>query len=368
MAVMEEHEATGERAATPPSCPMSLRISQMAAMLNAELADHPVYDGLELQRFDDTQHGHGMVAFLSRRDDRTVDYYVERGLRLDPKMYGIGGGTRSWNEVDFPVAILEVSGDGVAAEMTFTDVDGRLIEIAIDDRDGNARSRGALLAPVGAGIDRPGSLMLVWMPQFDLVRDVPDQAPMIKIDGEDVSVGRLPGAAVHRRHLIKYAAPLQVVEFNRDMDAPATSGGPGEADLSESGTEVSALTAKAGAHVARVAFRPHFPDLRRLDAGEERSGEWRIGVDGRTLTGGTWTAVGAVDRAEVHLRVTRKWRPRSLPLLMRAVTTAMPVFRRWPTSYSWHATLPTLGGPMRSRWERSGDGHNGESYRRATGS
>ncbi|WP_152650290.1 hypothetical protein [Demequina aestuarii] len=342
-------------------------MNEMAAMLNAELADHPLYDGFEVQRFDDSEHGTGMVAFLSRRADRTIDYYVEPGLRLDRRMFGIGGGLRSWNETKFAAAALEVAEDGVTAHVAFTDVDGRPVEIVIDDRDGRPRRRGALLAPVGDGIDQPTSLMLVWMPQFDLVRDVRDHEPVIRIDGDDASVGRLPGAALHHRHLIKYAAGLRVIEVNRDLDAPATAGGPGSVELARDGTAVSAITATTGDTVARIAFRPAFPDLRRVDAGDEHAGEWRIGVDGCTLTGGTWTVAGAADRAEVHLAVTRRWRPRGLPWLMRTVTTVIPVFRRWPTSYAWRATMPSVDGPMRSHWERIRR-EDGAGYRKATGS
>lgn len=359
------------RAEDPPSCPMSLRMDQMAAMLNAELADHPLYDGFELQWFDDSEHGTGMLAFLSRREDRTIDYYVQDGLRVHRGAYGIGGGIRSWNVIDFDEAALEVAEDGVVARAVFADVDGRAIEIAIDDRDGEARQRGALLAPVGAGIDAPSSLMLVWMPEFDLVRAGGDKPPVIRIDGDEAAVGRLPGAGLHRRHLIKYAAKLRVVEFNRDRDAPATiEGGAGEAELSADpaghGRGVSSVTATLDDHIARVSFRPPFPDLRRLDAGEQRTGQWRIGVDRRVLTGGSWRVTAAADRAEVHLDVTRPWRPHALPWLMRVVTTVLPVFRRWPTSYAWRATVPAAGGTTRARWERSG-AHTGAAYRDATG-
>ncbi|MDN4479439.1 hypothetical protein [Demequina muriae] len=372
MTARSDHDSVGERETAPPPhavpvCPVSLRMNEMAAMLNAELADHLLYDGFEIQRFDDAEHGTGMMAFLSRRADRTVDCYVEPGLRLDRRMYGIGGGLRSWNETVFDAASLDVAEDGVAVHVAFTDVDGHPIDIAIDDRDGTPRRRGALLAPVGAGIDRPVSLMLVWMPQFDLVRDVRDREPMIRIDGEVAAVGRLPGAGVHHRHLIKYAAGLRIVEFNRDLDAPATAGGPGSVELTQDGRAVSAVSATSGGSVAQVAFTPAFPDLRRVDAGDERAGEWRIGVDGRTLTGGTWTVAGAADRAEVHLIVTRRWRPRGLPWLMRVVTTVIPVFRRWPTSYAWRATMPSVDGAMRSRWERTRT-EDGAQYRQATGS
>jgi hypothetical protein len=55
--------------------PPLLRAGACAAMLNFEVADHPVYDGRELQWFDDAAHGTGMLAFLGRRDSRVYDYH-----------------------------------------------------------------------------------------------------------------------------------------------------------------------------------------------------------------------------------------------------------------------------------------------------
>jgi hypothetical protein len=36
--------------------PPALRTGSFAAMLNFEIGDHPIYDGLELQWFDDVAH------------------------------------------------------------------------------------------------------------------------------------------------------------------------------------------------------------------------------------------------------------------------------------------------------------------------
>src|SRR5215210_2333534 len=179
-----------------PLCPFSLSLSPIARLLNFELSADPVYDGLELQWFDDDVHGRGLLAFLSRRGDRRVDYYLERGLRLDPSGYEIGGGTGSWTETGFLVARLEIADDGVDAEVRFTDVDGRSIDVRVDDRDGRRRRRAQLLAPVSAGIDRPKALLLVWLSGFDLVH-VTSTRPTIRIGGRDVSTGRLPGARLH---------------------------------------------------------------------------------------------------------------------------------------------------------------------------
>ncbi|EYR63906.1 hypothetical protein N866_17355 [Actinotalea ferrariae CF5-4] len=372
------------RAVPVPLHPHALRVDGVAAMLNAELADDPVYDGIELQRFDDDVHGTGMLVFLSRRDDRTVDYYAEPGLRLDRAGYRIGAGTRSWTETDLGTARLDVLQDGVVAAVRFTDVDGRLVEVDVDDRDGRPRRRARLLAPVSAGIDRPCSLLLVWLGGFDLVR-VTARRPVIRIDGRTASTGRLPGVRLHHRHLIKYAAPLCSVELNRDAGGPAGLGGPhedaggddaradagaatGRVEATADGTAVRRITAARAPHTAAVTFEPPFPDLRALAPGDPASGRWWLEADGARLTGGAWSAARADDVVDVALDVHERWRPGRLPLLMRVVTAVVPVFRRWPTTYAWRATVD-LGNPQQvsGGWHRTG-GQDGAAYRRATGS
>ncbi|GIG54351.1 hypothetical protein [Demequina activiva] len=358
-------DRAGHEPVRRPSCPIALRTTTMAAMLNGELADHGVYDGFELQWFDDALHGTGMAVLLSRREDRSVDCYVHHDICLDRAMYGIGAGVRTWNRVDLRGAHLEVHADGVSAEVAFLDVDGRQVMIDIDDRDGVARRPAAMLAPVGAGTVRPSSLMLVWMPRFDLVRSAPGRGPVVRIDGEDVALGTLPGARWHGRHLLKYAAPVWPIELCRDGDAPAVSGGQGRACLTGDGRAVKAISAAAEGHAAHIVFDPAFPDLRALDAGQAREGRWTVAVNDVDLTGGVWTATPGPGRTEVHLEVTRSWRPGALPWLMRVVTTLMPVFRRWPRTYAWRATVPDGGGPPHGRWLRTG-GQDGTAYRRAT--
>lgn len=356
-------------AATHQLCPMSLTVDALAGMLNFELADHPVYDGGELQWFDDDVHGTGMLAFLSRRADRRVDYYPQQGLRLDRAGYQIGGGTGSWSETDFDVARLVVTDDGVDAEVRFTDVDGRPIEIRVDDRDGRRRRRAGLLAPVSAGIDLPGSLLLVWMPGFDLVRRT-GTPPVIRIDGRDAAPGRLPGTRLHRRHLIKYAAPLVTVELNRTHDGPVpVTAANGKAVRAGDRSRLDALAAECAGHRARIVFDPALPDVAALADGAAEQGRWHVEVDGIRLTGGRWSASRAGARVDLGLDVDERWRPGHLPWLMRLVTTVMPVFRRWPTTYRWRAEVRLDPAPpaMTSRWERTAS-DAGRSYRRATGS
>ncbi len=348
-------------------CPFSLRIDELSAMLNFELVDHPVYDGGELQWFDDEVHGTGMLAFLSRREDRRVDYYLQAGLHVDRGGYEIGGGIGSWTEIDFDAARLVVTPDGVHAEAAFTDRDGRSVEVRVDDRDGRRRRPGGLLAPVSATIERPVSLLLVWMPRFDLLRTT-GARPVIRIDGSDVETGRLPGVRLHRRHLVKYASPVVTIELNRAPDgAPPVEASGSQVELDRAGA-VREVSAQFAGHRSRLRFDPAVPDLARLADGSTSTGRWHVEVDRTRLTGGTWSTARTGDTVALGLDVDERWKPGRLPWLMRLVTTVVPVFRRWPTTYRWRAALhlglrPTLS----SRWERTG-GERGHDYRRATGS
>ena len=353
--------------AAPVLCPLSVAVDEVACMLNFELADHPVYDGGELQWFDDDRHGTGMLAFLSRREGRRVDYYAQPGLRLDRGSYRIGGGTGSWTETDFDVARLAVDVDGVDAEVRFTDVDGRPIEIRVDDRDGRARRPAGLLAPVSAGIERPDSLMLVWMHRFDLVR-IAGAPPVIRIGGQDAGTGRLPGARLHRRHLIKYAPSLVVVRLNAAHDGPLFPPVVDQQLEQDDMLGVTGVTVERAGHRAQLVLEPALPHLAGLPDGTSATGRWHVEVDEVRLTGGAWSVARRGGAVDLELDVDERWKPGRLPWLMRVVTTVVPVFRRWPTTYRWRAEVRLVpAASMTARWERTTTDTTA-SYRRATGS
>ena len=50
-------------------CPFDLTVDVIDRLLNFEIADDPVYSGLEMQAFDGPEYGTGVLAFLTRRDE-----------------------------------------------------------------------------------------------------------------------------------------------------------------------------------------------------------------------------------------------------------------------------------------------------------
>lgn len=336
-------------------CPFTLTIEPMAAMLNFEIADDPVYSGLEVQRFDDAIHGAGVAVLLVRRADRKVDVYRSPGLRLDPAGYGIHAGVGEWREAGIEPATLDVTSTGTLCDIALTDSDGRRVEVRVDDRGGRPRRPGALLAPVGAAIEQPTSMLIVWMPRFDLLH-ARGREPEIVIDGRRATTGRLPMARLHHRRLIKAAVDLVVVQV-----CPAVE------QMTIETERVAQAGARCDGHEATLVLDPAMPDLGGLADGAAVSGAWRLAVDDQpSLVSGTWSARRSGDRVDLGLDSTAPWRPGPLPWLMRIVTRVVPTFRQWPTTYRWRATVD-LGGAgastMSSRWERTGAGRD-ESYGR----
>lgn len=370
--------ATGSRmiqsgSTSPPMLPLEVRIDLVDRMLNFEIADDRFYSGLEIQVFDDEVHGQGMLVFLSRRDDGRIDVYRQPGLAVDPSGYGIGGGLGVWAETEISPDLLSIDDFGVRADVRLTDAAGRVIEVRVDDRGPRSRRAASMLAPMGAGIEHPTSLPLVWMRRFDLLR-WSGEPPVLRIDGRRVTPGRLPAAWLHRRHLIKYAADLCVVSVNPAYDGALGPAGPAtprrlQMTRGDGAGGTAAVTAAQGTHVACLRLTPPLPDLTALGPAASAHGAWSLDIDGdRTVAGGTWRVRRRPSDVLVLLDVTRPWRPKRLPPLMRLVTMVMPLFRTWPTTYRWTATIALDGTPaMCSRWERK-DGQRGRAYRRMTGS
>jgi hypothetical protein len=199
----------------------------------------------------------------------------------------------------------------------------------------------------------------VWLPAFDVVR-TGRHPPVPRVGGAGLKVGRLPGEGLHRRRLIKYAAPVALIQVLPDP----RSGGP--ADAQPLGTAPDGVAEAVGdSGTVRLAFDPALPDLTALPDGARRDGSWSVSADAVRLTGGRWFVERDGDQVQAGLDVTEHWRPRRLPLVMRVVTTVVPVFRRWPTTYRWRAVLGP-GGQTTGGWTRVSSAH-GDDYRRATG-
>ena len=144
------------------------------------------------------------------------------GCALIPREFQVGRGLGGWVEATLDPARLDITDHGVDAALRFRDDAGHDIEVRIDDRGRRRRRPARLLAPFGAEVEDPTSLLLAYMRRFDLLHR-PGREFRILIDGREVRTGSLPGGWLLRRRLVKYAADIVVVRLNQAKDGPLTA-------------------------------------------------------------------------------------------------------------------------------------------------
>ncbi|KAG7372678.1 hypothetical protein IV203_018821 [Nitzschia inconspicua] len=368
-------------------CPFSLKTTHLDRMINMEFVNHPVYSGLEIQGHNDENIGTGLVVFLQRKQDQIIDLYYEPTLNLPSswkKLFTLGKGLGLWKQQAFELATLDVSEEtGVHANVLFRDVHGQLVHVQVDDdtpfhktqRKGMTRG---FLAPVSAAIENPTSMLLVYLTQFDLVRR-PGPAPNIEINGQTVSTGQIPlERCLWGTRTIKVAKDLIVVQVNPDIEKNTDHDMDDQSKSTifrDSNGSVKSITSESHGHCAAFWFEPAFPDPSTLETANEH-GSWKVDIDGDRIVSGTWKCDILNDskedatEAKIQLDVTKGWRPTGLPWLTTILFAIVSVFKTWPETYCWFASLQWKKGgaklvetspAMVSHWERT-SGDRGECY------
>ncbi len=352
---------TASRSSRQVMLPIRLGIDPMERLLVASFRGDPEFEALEPQVFDDPVNGRGMRVLRYRKDGK-VDVYWQRGVRVDSGSFVIGNGLGDFMESRIEPAVFEITPRGVDLDVAFVDSQGRTNQLRI--REDAVGKRGfPLLAPVGADIEEPLQLFLVYMPDIDLVRRAGSLVEG-RIGDRAVRPASLPILLRGRRvHFIRYVARPTICTLNPPMNRPVI------AELSVPGvTEVDGMSvvADAGAAITRIAathggqrvevdFHPGFPNLLGLIDGGTAAGRWSIRILGLPITGGSYRAARDGPRVAVALDVTDHWRPSGLPLSMELFTRLIRKFRTWPSTYRWRGVVKLGGEPaMSGTWERVG--------------
>jgi hypothetical protein len=371
---------TAIRSEIPVVSPFHLHTDPMAGLLLVNFENDPdrIYLGLEPQRFDDEIHGRGLLVIGWRVDGR-VDVFHEPGLRLDPRTYGIAGkGLHVMEERSFGAAHFELGPDGAQVDLGFRDLEGREIRLLIRETDSRPRRPFAFLAPMGSAASAPPALPLVFVHDFYFVRRSGTEV-RIEIDGRAHRGDSFPLVLDGTRvHFHRYSADPFIVTWNpapegrAEVLRVASEAADGVAlaeargvryELKANGNfrEIRRMSRQEGRHEVVVEFTPAVPHLLALRDEVEVSGAFRISAH---PTAGTVTGRWRVTRAgrEIHLEAVPDggWTPGDAPRMTRLLFRAVSMFRTWPATYVWSATLRLPGAdqavegslPLQSAWER----------------
>lgn len=350
---------TSARASRQVMLPIRVGLDPMEKLLVANFKGAPEFDGIEPQIFDDAVNGRGMRVLRYRKDGR-VDVYWQPGVRVDRSTFTVGAGLGDFAETTIEPARFEITAQGVDLHLAFADAQGRQVELQI--REGSGERGFPLLAPVGADIEKPVQLFLVYMPDIRLVRYA----------GTLVE-GHIGDRALRpaffpiplrgcRRHFIRYAAGPLIGTLNPparrplvvELAVPGNAEVDGMSLVADAKGSIARLSAGQEACRVEIDFLPGFPNLLELADGGSASGRWSIRIAGVRITGGAYSAAREGGRVAVELDVTEPWQPSGLPLSMELFTRVARVFRTWPSTYRWRGMVELGAVPaMSGSWERA---------------
>ncbi len=343
--------------------PITLELSPIRRLLIIDIADDPTYRTLEPQVLGGA--GKDVLVLLAYRHDGYVELYAPTGGDVDPSGYdGLGKGLHGLHHAPFDLARFEVDDDGLHLELALAASNGRRFDLRMHEHLAGRRDRFPVLAPVGGAFDTPAFFPFLWLPGMSFV-PVRGTEVGVRVDGQVRSIPRLPLPIGGRRCLMaRYDPDVLVCQLNPDsvrvaprVPVPGTQGPAGpDVDIVEvhEGFAITAIRVGRGGHTCAVRLAPPLPDLRSLPAHSHRSGAILLEADDATQLRGRYELDRAADRVDLVIESFGPWRTRlRRPLL--ALLFRLPIFRRWPMTYRWQATLELDGSPqgrLASRWTR----------------
>jgi hypothetical protein len=350
--------------------PFHFRIDPMERLLliNFEKDPDTVYVGFEPQVFDDNIHGKGMLVIGWRVDGR-VDVYHQAGLTLDAATYDIAGkGLAHLTEVPMQNALFEIDSFGVQAAIKFSDLTGRQVELKIRESNPKKRKPFGLLAPMGDAAESPSSMPLVLLHDFYFVRKKHTEIS-VSIDGKLHQPDKLPiPMDWSGMYFTRYSPDPFIVTFNPAFDGalrPVEWKGADNVQAGEESLylilkgqvpEICSLRQKGQHHAITLSFAPPFPNIIALNDGFSLTGTFNItGHPSTGHVGGHYEVEKQAGVTKIVLVPSQGWIPNEQKLSLKFLYAVAKIFRNWPATYRWTATIREDGDyqlRMKSSWER----------------
>jgi len=334
--------------------PFEIHIDPMERLLLINIGNDPdtVYVGFEPQVFDDNTNGKGNIVIGWRVDGR-VDVFHQPGLVLDPDKYSIAGkGLAHMVVREMADSFYNVDETGVQAYFSFEDMDGRTIELKVNEYNSKKRKPFGLLAPMGDAAENPSAMPLVLLHDFYFVRQK-DTNISVTVDGKSHSLDKLPFPLNwSRMYFTRYSPDPIIATLNQAFEGtlPLLEVGT-EATVNAGDTtyevafdndtpELKSIQRQHHEHVVNISFEPAFPNL--LSFTKQGIVKGNFSLSGHPSTGkveGHYTVERVNNETRIVLVPSQGWIPQPSSFSLRILYAVAKIFRDWPKSYQWTATV-----------------------------
>ena len=343
--------------------PFNLDIVPMERLflINFEKDPDELYHGFEPQWFDDPDYGSGLRVIAWRKDG-FIDVYQQPGLTTDEDFSLAAKGLGDLIVHPMTGSYFKVSAQGVDVSFAFSDKTGREIDVKITEKNPRPTRPLTLLAPVGSSSDKPTFFPYYLMHSFDFVRQSmtevkisingrlhkPDTFP-IPLNGSKIYFMRYSNDTFLVNWCPAYQGPLNSLPTNNSRGITI--------DNDQSSGEISRVSAERGIHSVEVSFTPAFPDVTKIEDRTTLQGQFvmKANCEEAGKITGTYTVNRGGNQVLVEMHPDGGWQSKPDILFLKFLFGVAKIFRKWPKTYLWTATITLQPGEepaMESRWQR----------------
>jgi hypothetical protein len=350
--------------------PFSIDIDPMEKLLLINFENDPdeLYIGFEPQVFDDTINGNGHLIIAWRKDGK-VDVYHQPSLKLNPAKYNIAGkGLENMIETTMETAYFEVKEQGVYCKYEFTDILNRSIFISIEENHSSKRKPFGLLAPMGHAASNPSAMPLVLLHDFYFVRQK-NTDYKVSIADNDKKIDTMPMSMDGTKMFFaRYSPKPLIATLNQAQDGRLTplqipeSTNEHTADeylytfeWTDENPHIKSIHRNNHIHPVCLSFSPAFPDLLSVPNNSLLQGRFELKAHPSTgKIKGIYTIENKNNEIKIVMTPSKGWKPKYEKFSLRIIYNVGKVFKNWPKTYQWTATIRETpeGMMMKSSWKR----------------
>mgnify|MGYP000911699428 FL=1 len=186
------------------------------AIINFEKKPDSIYKGLELQYLNSTATGSG-YRVLAYRNDGCVDMFDDPALIFNPdeQCDVAEKGLNRHIQTKIENVVFEKIKGCVEISFDFVDLQNRPIHVLIKEQTKRNSTPMNLLAPIGVGSEKPSSLPVFFLYEFDFIRRRKTNVD-IHIDNKKITLDPFPVPTPMNgqlRYYSRYTLESQIIDF-----------------------------------------------------------------------------------------------------------------------------------------------------------
>ncbi|PRR81845.1 hypothetical protein [Clostridium vincentii] len=309
------------------------------------------YSGIELQqvfRNNKLQY----VALVSNLDLSHVDVYSLPETNIVNEDYCKMFNSLAVYPCESLKANLKYGYKGLNASLSFIDKLGRHIEYDIKENT-NILNNFGLIAPVGSGIKDPKFFPMVYLKDFNMVKQKGTEIS-IRIDNRKLEPKKLPLLCdLERVYLLRYSFNNLIREWNHNFNG-VLEPVPIESsevlannctyllDKNEDYYEVRCVKNIVGSKIMSINFNPALPDIKALKDEIKLNGNFYLNADNKVgILSGNYSIERQADKIKITFTPKKAWQP-------------MPG-KLWVSTYKWTGEISFKEDHaiMNSQWHRT---------------